>query len=62
MISKVVGINLQFNLLFPIEWGGVYVGGGSGSVSGGVSTSGSTIIVGFIGGLVLRLGDGDKTE
>jgi len=57
MISEVVGINLQFNMLLPIEWGGVYVGGGSGGVSGGVSASGSTLIAGFSGGLVFRLGD-----
>lgn len=55
MLSKAVGINLQGNLLLPIEWGGVYVGGGSGGVSGGIGVAGSTIIAGFSGGLVFRL-------
>ncbi len=57
MVSEVVGINLQFNLFLPIEWGGVYVGGGPGGVSGGVGASSSTIIAGFSGGLVFHLGD-----
>lgn len=56
MITEAVGINLQFNLLIPIEWGGVYVGGGPGGVSGGVGASSSTLIAGFSGGLVFRLG------
>ncbi|MDU8886804.1 hypothetical protein RXV94_11585 [Yeosuana sp. MJ-SS3] len=55
MVSEVVGINLQFNMLFPIEWGGFYVGGGTGGFSSGVSVSSSTIIAGFSGGLVFRI-------
>lgn len=57
MLNDNIGINLQFNMFLPIEWGGVYVGGGSGGVSGGVSASGSTIIAGVSGGLVFRFGD-----
>ena len=61
MISEVVGINLQGNLLFPVEWGGVYVGGGTGGVSGGASVSTTTVIGGFSGGLIFRLGDRSTT-
>jgi len=57
MFSKRVGLNLQGNLLFPVNWGGFYVGGGSGGVSGGVSVSSTSIIGGFSGGLVFVLGD-----
>ncbi len=56
MITDVVGVNLQFNLLLPIAWGGVYVGGGPGGVSGGVAVSSSTLIASFSGGLVFKLG------
>ena len=56
MVSEVVGINIQFNMLLPIEWGGFYVGGGTGGFSSGVGVQGSTIIAGFSGGLVFRLG------
>jgi len=56
MVSEVVGINLQFNLLLPVEWGGYYVGGGTGGFSSGVGVQSSTIIAGFSGGLVFRLG------
>jgi len=57
MLNDSIGINLQFNMFLPIEWGGVYVGGGSGGVSGGVSASGSTIIAGVSGGLIFRFGN-----
>lgn len=40
-------LNLQGNLYFPVDWGGVCVGGGPGGVLGGVSVSRTTIIVGF---------------
>ena len=30
MLSERVGINLQGNLLFPVQWGGFYVGAGTG--------------------------------
>lgn len=56
MLSKAIGVNLQGNILLPIEWGGVYVGGGPGGVSSGVGVAGSTIIAGFSGGLVFHLG------
>jgi hypothetical protein len=55
MISEMIGINLQGNLMFPVDWGGVYIGGGSGGVSGGVGVSSTTIIGGFSGGLVFRI-------
>lgn len=55
MLTEVVGINLQGNLLFPVEWGGLYVAGGTGGVSGGASVSTTTVIGGFSGGLVFRL-------
>ena len=57
MVSEVVGINLQFNLLLPVEWGGFYVGGGTGGFSSGVGVQSSTIIAGFSGGLVFHLGE-----
>ncbi|RLD25668.1 MAG: hypothetical protein DRI70_06760 [Bacteroidetes bacterium] len=55
MVSDRIGINLQGNLMFPVTWGGVYVGGGPGGVSGGVGVSSTTIIGGFTGGLVFRI-------
>ena len=54
MLTKVIGLNMQFNVLLPIDWGGVYVGGGTGGVSAGVSASGSTILAGFSAGLVFK--------
>ena len=56
MLSEKVGINLQGNLLFPVEWGGVYIGAGTGGVSSGAALSSTTIIAGFSGGLVFKLG------
>jgi len=56
MVSEVVGINLQFNLLLPIQWGGFYASGGTGGFSSGVGVSSTTVIAGFSGGLVFRLG------
>lgn len=55
MFSDVVGLNLQGNLLLPIEYGGFYIGGGSGGVSGGVGVSSTTLVGGFSGGLVFKL-------
>jgi hypothetical protein len=53
MLSEKVGINLQGNLLFPVQWGGFYIGtGGS-----GINTGSTIIMGGFSGGLVFRLGD-----
>jgi hypothetical protein len=55
MFTERIGLNLQGNLLFPVDWGGVYVAGGSGGVSGGASVSSTTVIGGFSGGLVYRI-------
>lgn len=55
MFSDRVGLNLQGNLMFPVEWGGAYVGVGTGGVSSGVSISSTTLIGGFSGGLVFKL-------
>lgn len=57
MFSDRVGLNLQGNLFLPIEWGGVYVAGGSGGVGAGVSAGTTTIMGGFSAGLVFLLGD-----
>lgn len=57
MFSDRVGLNLQGNLFLPIEWGGVYVAGGSGGISTGVSAGTTTIMGGFSAGLVFLLGD-----
>lgn len=51
MFSEHVGINLQGNLMFPVNWGGFYVGTGG----AGVSVSSTTIIGGISGGLVFRI-------
>jgi hypothetical protein len=55
MFSDRVGLNLQGNLMLPVEWGGIYVGGGPGGVSGGVGVSSTTLIGGFSTGLVFRI-------
>lgn len=56
MLTDSIGLNFQGSLLFPVEWGGVYVGIGTGGPSTGIS-AGSTIIMGaFSGGLVFRFG------
>jgi hypothetical protein len=55
MFSDRIGLNFQGNLMFPVDWGGVYVGGGPGGVGGGVSASSTTVIGGFSAGLVFRL-------
>ena len=54
-VSDVVGIKIQGDLLFPVSWGGVYVGGGPGGVGGGVAVSSTTIMGGLKGGLVFTL-------
>jgi hypothetical protein len=51
MFTEQLGINIQGNLMFPIQWGGVYIGTGGSGVSG----SSTTLIGGFSGGLVYRL-------
>lgn len=55
MFSERVGFNIQGNLMFPVNWGGVYVGGGTGGVTAGASVSSTTVIGGFSGGLVFKL-------
>lgn len=57
MFSDRIGLNLQGNLFVPIEWGGVYVAGGSGGVGAGVSAGSTTVMGGFSAGLVFLLGD-----
>ena len=48
-----IGIRLQSQLLMPVSWGGVYVGGGG----GGVTTGGSVLQLNFSGGIIIGLGD-----
>jgi len=55
MFSEKLGLNLQGNLLFPVEWGGIYVGGGTGGASAGAGFSSTTVIGGFSGGLVYKI-------
>ncbi len=57
MFTDRVGLNLQGNLFLPVEWGGFYIAGGSGGVSTGAGVSSTTIIGGFSGGLVFKLGN-----
>ena len=56
MLTDAVGINLQGNLLFPVQWGGFYVGGGTGGIGAGINTGTTIVMGGFSGGLVFRLG------
>ncbi|OIQ27545.1 MAG: hypothetical protein BM564_12290 [Bacteroidetes bacterium MedPE-SWsnd-G2] len=57
MLTEVLGLNLQGNLMFPVDWGGYYVGVGPGGVGGGASVNSTTLIGGFSGGLVFAFGD-----
>lgn len=50
MFSETIGINLQGNLYFPVNYGGFYVGSGG----AGITTGSTQIIGGFSGGLVFR--------
>ena len=56
MFSERVGLILQGHLLFPIQWGGFYVGAGTGGISTGVNTGTTIVMGGLSGGLVFRLG------
>ena len=56
MLTDRVGLNFQGNLLFPVEWGGFYVGAGTGGISSGVNVGSTIVMGGFSGGLVFRLG------
>lgn len=58
MFSNVVGLNLQGNLYFPVNWAGAYIGPGGVGIS-----TGSTVILGsFSGGLVFRFGGQNKSS
>ena len=50
MFSESIGINLQGNLFFPVNYGGFYIGTGG----AGISTGSTLILGGFSGGLVFR--------
>lgn len=47
-----IGFRLQSQLLMPINWGGIYVGGGG----AGVSAGGSILQLNFSAGLILAFG------
>jgi hypothetical protein len=51
MFNEKWGLNVQGNLMVPIQWGGVYFGGGGPGVTG----TSNILIGGFSGGLVYRL-------
>lgn len=51
MFTDYIGLNLQGNIMLPVNWGGYYVGTGG----GGVAVSSTTVIGGFSGGLVFVL-------
>jgi len=48
-----IGVRIQSQLLMPVSWGGVYIGGGGGAVT----TGGSILQLNFSGGLIIGLGD-----
>jgi len=48
-----IGIRIQSQLLMPVSWGGVYVGGGG----GGVTAGGSILQLNFSAGLIIGLGN-----
>jgi hypothetical protein len=48
-----IGIRIQSQLLMPVSWGGVYVGGGG----TGVTAGGSILQLNFSGGLIIGLGN-----
>jgi hypothetical protein len=51
MFTNTIGLNLQGDLFFPVNWAGVYVGSGGAGIS-----TGSTMILGSVSaGLVFRL-------
>ena len=51
MFTESIGLNLQGNLYFPVDWAGVYVDSGG----AGISTGSTVILGGFSGGLVFRI-------
>ena len=57
MFSEVIGLNLQGDLFFPVNWAGVYVGPGG----AGISTGSTVILGGFSGGLIFRIDGNNKS-
>lgn len=57
MLTEVLGLNFQGNLMFPVDWGGYYVGVGPGGIGGGATVNSTTLIGGFSTGLVFAFGD-----
>lgn len=55
MMTDAFGISLQGDLIFPVEWGGVYIAGGPGGGGGGVSLATTTIIGSVSGGVFFRI-------
>ncbi|MGY0393029.1 outer membrane beta-barrel protein [Bizionia sp. KMM 8389] len=55
MFNEYIGLNLQANLMMPVEYGGFYVYGGSGGVSTGSEVYSTIALFGFSSGLVFRL-------
>lgn len=51
MFTNAIGLNLQGDLYFPVNWAGVYVGPGG----AGISTGSTVILGGVSAGLVFRL-------
>jgi len=56
MVNERIGIRLQGQLLVPVEWGGIYVGIGTGGPSTGASVGSSILMGAFSGGIVIGLG------
>lgn len=56
MLGPAIGLKVQANLLFPVEWGGAYIDAGPGGVRGSSAPSGTTVIAGFRVGLAYRIG------
>jgi opacity protein-like surface antigen len=51
MFTEIIGLKLQGDLFFPVNWAGVYVGPGG----AGISTGSTVILGGFSAGLVFRI-------
>lgn len=51
MFTEAIGLNLQGDLFFPVDWAGVYVGSGG----AGISTGSTVILGGFSAGLVFKI-------
>ena len=57
MFTENIGMRVQAELMVPVQWGGLYIGVGSGGTSTGASVGSSTIFGAFSGGLVFAFGD-----